>query len=538
MKTLFAILAAAVIALTAAADEPLKKSDFDLVKDVQDLKQKVEEHDRLLDALIKKDGLDRAQVDVGCKCGDGCQCSDGKACKCKDCKCGDKCPGKVKASLAAACAVWQEKMQLRQMSNGGMAWTRIGGSGTVVACELGKSLVVTNKHVVQDGDGRFSISNGGKNYPGRLLTTDDKADLAVIVVDAELPVAPLALDEPKKGTKVIQWGCDSRGNLTMVEKQGEVVGVMPRIDNMGDLLTTIEAYEGDSGSAIFNFEGRVVGVTWAKTKLAGDRPGEACVRLGDVVRFLRGAVRDTFPRLTARLDAARSTPDVQAANPATVIKYDQARGMAKDKNARFILAIGETPRSSVEFYGQKVYVCNDPPEGTEPGHYQCGDGVWWKSGWGVPQPMPATVIGAALPQRLKWYSYIEGQKLAAETGKSSFVLFTSPENCVFCKQLEAGALKNAEVLKELEKFVCIKVDVTTPAGQQVLSDYAAFHPTLAVTQWPTMEVYIGGKKVGGNESGRLIGNVSAASLLYQLQGRPQQQSVLPPSYFLNCGPTG
>ncbi len=429
MKTLYALLAIVLIAFVAAADEPLKKSDFDL------LKVKVEEHDKLLKALLAtpKPAVSKVPPNES-----------------------------TKASLAAACAVWHTNVRPLQMPDGSWAMARTGGSGTVVACEQGKSLIVTNKHVVEDGDGSFSISNGGKSYTGRLLTVDSKADLAVIVVDAELPVAPLAIEEPAAGTKVIQWGCDSRGRLVMVEKYGEVVGAKPRIDNMGDLLTTIDAYEGDSGSGVFNFEGRVVGITWGKR--TDGVTGGFCVRLGDVVRFLRGSVRETFPRFAITLDEVRGGPPAE------------------------------------------------------------------------PFQAPKAATAA-----LKWYGYAEGQAVAKATGKDVFLLFTSPENCIYCQKLEAGALKDPALLRELEKFVCIKVDVTKD-----LETMANFGRAGApVVSYPSIEVYKGGERVqvwrGTNWEGRLIGNVAAGEILKQLGGSPRP--VTPPQHsgitpFLNCGPTG
>lgn len=74
------------------------------------------------------------------------------------------------------------------------------------------------------------------------------------------------------------------------------------------------------------------------------------------------------------------------------LTYFQA--YCKAAKERFILAIGEKPRESWEFYGTPVFRCTDPPAGVKPGHYQCvpdhadGPQRWWTSGMDSFTPMP------------------------------------------------------------------------------------------------------------------------------------------------------
>jgi hypothetical protein len=424
VKNYIRLLLAMVVLLPCSllrAEEPkLGKADFELLsvkKDVKDLKEKVDRHDRLLDALLKKDSAGKAFVPTA---------------------------EKPPVQLAAACAVWVGDFGA-------------GGSGTVVACEQGRSLVVTNQHVV-NGYQDVHVDCGGKRYPGKVVSVAQAADLAVVVVEAELPVAKLAEAEPPRGAKVVQWGCDARGNFRMVTKEGVFLGV-----NGNRFQSTIESWSGDSGCGVFDEQGRLVAVNYG---FGGDyqhRGPQLGVALGDLVGFLRGATRDAFPRFAAGLDGVRGGPPAVAAS---------------------------TPKTA---------------------------------------------------SAVKWFGYAEGHKLAAETGKPVFVLFTSPEACVYCKKLEAGALKDPTLLKELEGYVCIKVDVTKDLD--VMEKYASLG--LAVTLYPTIEVYKDMKRTQILRSrngrmvweGRLTGNVDAGSILEQMGLVPaQQHSAATP--FLNCGPTG
>lgn len=273
MKTLYVLLACCIFGLSAVADEPLKKSDFDLVKNVKELQKKVEEHDRLLEALLNKEKQQPKVPTIQ----------------------------QAPSPLASVCGVWSQDF-------------RIGGSGTVIASEQGKSLVMTNRHVVQDGTGQVHVDNGGRRYPGQVIATDTKADLAIILVDATLPVAQLASSLPPKGAKVMQWGRDSRYDNRFVLKEGVALGVR---DGRKDFESTIESYLGDSGCGVFDEQGRLVAVNWggrahdAETGLPiPGSGGQACVVIADVVRFLRVSAREAFPRFAAGLDGARGAPPV------------------------------------------------------------------------------------------------------------------------------------------------------------------------------------------------------------------------------------
>lgn len=198
--------------------------------------------------------------------------------------------------------------------------TGFGGSGTCVACDGGKSLVVTNRHVVEGTPlgARVAVTTAdGTRHGGTLLATDRRADLALVLVDAVLPAAELAAAPPPAGTPVRQWGRDWRGQGRPVFKAGVFLGIgRGTVGGVTITETTIDSISGDSGCGVFDEHGRLVAVNWG----GGSGSPQCAVGLADVVSFLRNEARLHFPRLAAELD------DRRAAKAEAVEQARQAKG--------------------------------------------------------------------------------------------------------------------------------------------------------------------------------------------------------------------
>jgi S1-C subfamily serine protease len=178
-----------------------------------------------------------------------------------------------------------------------------------VACEGGRSLVLTNAHVVPGAEARVTVTAGGRQYRAKYLagskvTTWDNGDgtggmeiegpdLALLTVEAELPAAELAPGAPGKGDRVRQWGYAGRGAS---EGPREKAG---RVTDPAGLWGTLDQRPGDSGAGLFDDAGRLVGVSHGRPAGEGE-VGVVAVPLAAVQKFLRERA-GAFPRLLDRL---------------------------------------------------------------------------------------------------------------------------------------------------------------------------------------------------------------------------------------------
>jgi hypothetical protein len=157
--------------------------------------------------------------------------------------------------------------------------TRVGdvkhcGTGTVVACEGGKSLVLTNEHVVRANPRGARVWHEDFTYSTRLVAVSDRpdVDLALLEVDHELPAAAIG-GEPTGGERVTVYGYgpDQR---RMTRREGTVVGQVGWSFVTPTLALSFPCVHGDSGAGVFNARGELVGVvhsTW------DGRPGSSAV---------------------------------------------------------------------------------------------------------------------------------------------------------------------------------------------------------------------------------------------------------------------
>lgn len=238
-----------------------------------------------------------------------CNC-DGE-CKCKP---GD-CPGK--------CLVAGRWSAVSIHVN--MGSSSAHGSGTVIASEGGKSLVLTNAHVVEsaqypvtivhtDADGipwsypATYVAGSYVSHVGHTLTIDGP-DLALLQVDYTLPAAELADAIPAAGTPVQLWGFGgSLYGTTPVHRTGYVDKDPGFVEPA--TKTTIATINGDSGSGVFNRAGQLVAVHW----------GGASVRLDSIHSFTVSTVerKGIFARLKGKLAArkiAKALPSTWFLNP-------------------------------------------------------------------------------------------------------------------------------------------------------------------------------------------------------------------------------
>jgi S1-C subfamily serine protease len=158
------------------------------------------------------------------------------------------------------------------------------GSGTVIKSEHGKSWVLTNRHVAPGKGGTPFVLKGDVSYPAVWIAADERYDLALVRVDAELPAVALADQEPAEGTLLRQWGYPRGGPVR--PKSGKALGWIGYKNDAGAPLFSAEiaVQPGDSGCLLVNPDGKGVAVCCAGH---GDgRDHELCVPLKGVRGFL------------------------------------------------------------------------------------------------------------------------------------------------------------------------------------------------------------------------------------------------------------
>lgn len=141
------------------------------------------------------------------------------------------------------------------------------GSGVIITED---GYIVTNTHVLESSDYfKVKLSNG-KEYNGLLIGRDAKTDIAVIKIEETgLPVAELGnSDEVVLGEKVVAIG--NPAGLSGSVTDGIVSGLDRKIKTdmtgyeMNCIQTNAAISPGNSGGALVNMHGQLIGITSSK----------------------------------------------------------------------------------------------------------------------------------------------------------------------------------------------------------------------------------------------------------------------------------
>ena len=141
------------------------------------------------------------------------------------------------------------------------------GSGFILTAD---GYIVTNYHVIQNANSVTVSTYGGASYNAKIVGYDESNDLAVLKIEAT-GLSPVVLSSSEKlnvGDTVLAIG-NPLGELTFSLTTGVVSALNREVNFSGgtvmDLLQTDCAINsGNSGGALFNLYGEVVGITNAK----------------------------------------------------------------------------------------------------------------------------------------------------------------------------------------------------------------------------------------------------------------------------------
>jgi serine protease Do len=150
------------------------------------------------------------------------------------------------------------------------------GSGVIYKKELNKYYVVTNDHVIEDGDTFKIVLEDGTEIAATVRGKDSLVDLAVLYFFSDLDLKVVEFgnsDELNKGEIIVAVGhpsgFDYYGSLTMgvvsgLDRYFDIDG-----DNVKDMFVGYIQHDaainsGNSGGALFNLEGELIGINVIK----------------------------------------------------------------------------------------------------------------------------------------------------------------------------------------------------------------------------------------------------------------------------------
>ena len=146
------------------------------------------------------------------------------------------------------------------------------GSGFILT---GDGYVLTNYHVIESSNSISVTLYDGKSYDAVLIGYDESSDIAVLKIDAEglTPVVLGDSDNLNVGDSVVAIG-NPLGELTFSLTSGAVSALNREITlsnsvTMNLIQTDCAINSGNSGGALFNLYGEVIGITNAKYSGSG-----------------------------------------------------------------------------------------------------------------------------------------------------------------------------------------------------------------------------------------------------------------------------
>ena len=176
------------------------------------------------------------------------------------------------------------------------------GSGFIITAN---GYIVTNYHVVEDGSNIKVTTYDNTTYEAELIGYDESNDLAVLKVDAD-NLTPVVLGDSDKmsvGDNVIAIG-NPLGELTFSLTKGVVSALNRKVTinktAMNLIQTDCAINSGNSGGALFNSYGEVIGITNAKYSGSGssstasiDNVGFA-IPINNVIDIIKAIIEDGY----------------------------------------------------------------------------------------------------------------------------------------------------------------------------------------------------------------------------------------------------
>lgn len=156
------------------------------------------------------------------------------------------------------------------------------GSGSGVIIEK-DGYIVTNNHVVENATRIDVVMNNQKSYTAKLIGTDPSTDLALLKIEADEELYPVPFgnsDNLQVGEWVLAIGnpFDLTSTVTagIVSAKARNINILRRNDGLGVeafIQTDAAVNPGNSGGALVNTEGKLVGINTAIASTTGSFAG-------------------------------------------------------------------------------------------------------------------------------------------------------------------------------------------------------------------------------------------------------------------------
>ena len=170
------------------------------------------------------------------------------------------------------------------------------GSGVII---LPDGYIVTNNHVVDNSDDITVVLNDKREFKAKLIGADPSTDIALIKIDASgLPTLKFSnSDNLKLGEWVLAVG--NPFNLTstvtagIVSAKGRDIGINPDQMRIESFIQTDAAVNpGNSGGALVNTRGELVGINTAIASQTGSYSGYSFAVPSNIVQKVVGDLKE------------------------------------------------------------------------------------------------------------------------------------------------------------------------------------------------------------------------------------------------------
>ncbi|KQT54234.1 serine protease [Aureimonas sp. Leaf454] len=199
--------------------------------------------------------------------------------------------------------------------------------------------LVTNNHVVEDGENFTVVMDDGKEYEARLIGTDKRTDLAVLKVDAKNQKFTYVDFGDDSKIRVGEWvvavgnpfGLGGSVTAGIISARGRDIGAGP-YDDFIQIDAAVN--RGNSGGPAFDLNGKVIGVNTAIFSPSGGNVGIAFAIPASTAKTVVQSLRDkgNVQRGWLGVQIAPVTDDIA-----------EAVGLSTDQGAIVTLPDSDTP---------------------------------------------------------------------------------------------------------------------------------------------------------------------------------------------------